>query len=184
MSLADFLGRLASVLQRAEIPYMLAGSFASSFHGQPRTTQDIDLVIHTDATGLKRLVHELPEDDYYVDIDVALQALRARRQFNVIDMATGWKADLIIRKARPYSLLEFERRQPVVIEGAKFWMASPEDVIVSKLEWALRSSSERQLRDVAGVLAAKPESLDLVYIEHWIQELNLGEVWKAVPRET
>ncbi|MFT7521196.1 MAG: hypothetical protein ACI9MC_003347, partial [Kiritimatiellia bacterium] len=91
MSVADFLQRLASALQRADVPYMITGSFASSFHGEPRMTRDVDLVIHSDANGVRRLIEELPNDDYYVDLDAAMDALRRRRRFDVIDMETGWK---------------------------------------------------------------------------------------------
>jgi hypothetical protein len=112
----------------------LIGSFASSFHGEPRTTQDIDLVIDADADGVRRLLATLSEDAYYADEQTALSAVRRRGQFNVIDLATGWKADLVVRKARPYSEAEFSRRQQVELLGVRLWMASPEDVVVSKLE--------------------------------------------------
>ena len=179
MSVTDFLHRLAAALDRAQVPYMVAGSVASSIHGEPRSTQDVDLVIHVDPSGIRRIVAELPEDEYYVDVDVALQALRRHSQFNVIDMATGWKADLIVRKHRPFSKAEFERRQTVEIEGVPIWIASPEDVVITKLEWAKRTESERQLRDVAGVLAER-DDLDIAYIEHWERELRLGDQWNIV----
>lgn len=71
---------------------MVAGSFASTYHGVPRTTNDIDIVIAPTEETLRRFLHGLPEQDYYVDHDAALDALRRRTQFNVIDMETGWKA--------------------------------------------------------------------------------------------
>jgi hypothetical protein len=81
MSLAEFLQRLASALDAARIPYMLAGSVASSFHGEPRSTQDIDLVIDTDVAGARRLLALLPPDDYYADESAAVDAVRRRSQF-------------------------------------------------------------------------------------------------------
>ena len=96
----DFLSRLASLLRDAGIPYMLTGSFASTYHGTPRTTQDLDLVIEVDDASLRALLDSLPEEQYYVAEEAALQALRRRGQFNVIDLASGWKADLILRKDR------------------------------------------------------------------------------------
>jgi hypothetical protein len=183
MSLTDFLHRLAAAMDRAAVPYMLAGSVASSIHGQPRSTQDVDLVIHTDPAGIRRLVNELPDEDYYVDVDVALQALRRSSQFNVIDMETGWKADLIIRKARPFSQAEFDRRRRIQMDGEPIWIASPEDVVITKLEWAKRTESERQLRDVAGVLAERND-IDTAYIERWVAELELQHQWNAVQGES
>jgi hypothetical protein len=91
MSIGDFLGRLTTLLEQASIPYLLAGSFASSFRGEPRTTRDDDLVIDTDAEGVRRLLVALPTDAYYADEQAALDAARRRNQFNVINMNTGWK---------------------------------------------------------------------------------------------
>jgi hypothetical protein len=183
VSITDFLGRLIDALERAGVPYMLAGSFASSFHGEPRTTQDVDLVIHTDAAGIRRLVSGLPASDYYVDLDTALNALKRLSQFNVIDMNTGWKADLIPRKPRPFSRSEFDRRQRVDIDGLILWVAAPEDVVISKLEWASKTGSTRQLRDVEGIIRAKRTPLDFSYIDHWVADLGLTREWRAVHRE-
>jgi hypothetical protein len=88
-------------------------------------------------------------------------------------MSTGWKA-------RPFSQAEFARRQQVDFLGIRLWMASPEDVILSKLERAQKAGSERQLRDVRGILAAKPDALDLACIERWVEDLGLTEEWNRV----
>lgn len=184
MSLIDFLGRLTDALERAGVPHMLAGSFASSFHGEPRTTQDVDLVVHADAAGIRRLVSELPVDDYYVDLDTAVDALKRCSQFNIIDMSTGWKADLIPRKPRPFSRSEFDRRRRIDVDGLSLWIATPEDVVISKLEWACKTGSSRQLRDVEGILRAKRALLDFSYIERWVADLGLAREWQAVHRES
>ena len=178
MTVTIFLSRLAGVLDAAAVPYMLAGSLASSYHGEPRSTQDVDVVIHTDADGTTRLVRSFPSEDYYVDLKAALDAQVFKRQFNVIDMNTGWKADLIFRKSRAFSVGEFERRIQADVLGTKLWIASPEDVAISKLEWsAMSGGSERQLRDVVGIIKSCGDSLDLKYIERWIKELGLEERW-------
>ena len=178
MSGTDFLRRLVGGLESAAVPYMLAGSTASSFHGEPRTTHDIDLVVELHGRALPGLRAAFPEDDYYYDDDAALTAVRTERQFNLIDMASGWKADLIIRKRRAFSEEEFRRRSSVEIEGFKVWIASAEDVVVSKLEWSMKSGSERQLRDVAGVLRLQSQ-LDTKYIDTWVRVLGLEAQWGA-----
>lgn len=158
----------------------MVGSFASTFHGAPRTTHDIDLVVALDRGQVERLLRELPEDDYYVSPEAARDALLRRRQFNVIDIATGWKADLIVRKDRPFSRGELERRVAANILGTDTWVASAEDVVISKLEWAKAGGgSERQLRDVAGVLALRGDTVDVGYIEHWVAALGLHVEWAA-----
>ncbi len=180
MSVAAFAERLTSVLETAGIKYMIAGSLASSFYGEPRTTQDVDAVIDGDEAAIQQLLASLPPSEFYVDNDAAMDALRNRRQFNLIEMATGWKADLIFRKERDFSRAEFGRRQQVQAFGIKMWMVTPEDLVISKLEWAKQANSERQLRDVAGILAAKTQSLDIRYIESWVDLMGLRPQWSRV----
>jgi hypothetical protein len=122
----------------------------------------------------------LPAADFYVDHDVALDALRHRSRFNVIDIATAWKLDLILRKERPFSHAEFARRQPAELLGAHVFVATAEDTIIANLEWAVMADSERQFRDVAGILAVRGESIDRAYIERWITALDLTQVWRRV----
>ena len=177
MIAGGLLSRLAAKLDAAGIPYMITGSFASTYHGTTRTTHDIDVVIDADRAALETLVRSFPDDEYYVDLDAALDALAHRSQFNVIDLATGWKADLIVRKDREFSRAELARREPAEILGARVFVATAEDTIVSKLEWAKIGESERQLRDVAGILDVRRGRLDLEYVERWVRELGLEEVW-------
>ena len=176
-----FLIRLTAKLAVAGVPSMVVGSFASSFHGIPRSSQDLDLVIDPQPESLRRFLAELPPADYYVDADAALDALHRRGQFNVIDMATAWKADLIVRKARPFSVEEMRRRIDGDLLGARISVATPEDTLISKLEWAkLGGGSQLQLRDVAGILQLRGKELDFAYIEHWVTELGLGDLLRQV----
>jgi hypothetical protein len=156
---------------------MLTGSFAAAVHGSMRATQDIDLVIETDERQLRDLVRALPEEEYYADLDAAIDALEHESQFNVIDLATGWKVDLIIRKERPFSIGEFARRGPVDLDGVRLRVASAEDTVIAKLEWASIGGSARQLEDVAAILRIRRAALDLAYIERWVSELGLASEW-------
>jgi hypothetical protein len=185
MTAADILRRIVAKLEAAGIPCMVTGSFASTFHGAPRTTHDIDLVIDPTGAALVQFIASLPDAEYYVDLDVARDALRRRSLFNVIDLATGWKVDLIIRKARPFSEAEFTRRQPAELLGVPVSVASLEDIIIAKLEWAKLASSERQLQDVAALLAVHGSRLDVAHIEHWVTDLQLQDEWsraRALPQ--
>ncbi len=169
--------RVLEALAISGVPYMLTGSFASAFHGAPRTTQDVDIVIAPTLGSLQKLVRQFPEEEYYVSRDAALQAYGAESLFNVIDLNSGWKIDFIIRKSRPFSLEEFERRHEADMLGTRLYIASAEDVILSKLEWAKMSSSERQVNDVAGILRTQGNALDLDYVERWIAALGLENQW-------
>ncbi len=169
--------RVLQALATAGVPYMLTGSFASAFHGAPRTTQDVDIVIAPTLGSLQKLVKQFPEEEYYVSREAALQAYGAESLFNVIDLNSGWKIDFIIRKSRPFSLEEFERRRQANVLGTRLYVASAEDVILSKLEWAKMSGSERQINDVAGILRTQADELDLAYVERWIAEFGLESHW-------
>jgi predicted nucleotidyltransferase len=173
----DVLGRIAGRLDAAGIRYMIVGSLASSFHGEPRTTRDIDIVVDPTHEALDRFVESVAADGFYVDRTAAVQALASRSQFNVIDPQSGWKIDLIIRGDRPFSRKELERRISVRLLGIETHVATAEDTIVAKLEWAASGESERQLRDVASILAATGHSLDRAYLARWIESLGLQELW-------
>lgn len=173
---------MTEALERAGIAYMLTGSFASSYHGAPRATQDIDMVISPTPDQLRSLVTLLPATEYYVDLDAALDAQRRQGRFNIIDLATGWKIDLIIRKSRPFSRAEFDRRSVVEFEGMHLSIATAEDVLIAKLEWAKLGDSQRQVEDAAGILRIRSQDLDRTYIENWVRQLKIEEQWDAACR--
>ncbi len=111
MTFAALLADVVAMLDRARVPYMVTGSLASSFHGEPRATLDVDVVIDPTPASLASLTDELLRSDFYVDADAARQALDDRSQFNAIGSG-AFKVDFIIRKDRPFSIEEFGRRQP------------------------------------------------------------------------
>jgi hypothetical protein len=175
--------RVLVALERAGVPYMLTGSFASSFHGAPRTTQAVDLVIAPTLGSLQRLISEFPEDRYYVSREAALQAYGSESLFNVIDLDSGWKIDFIVRKSRPFSVEEFGRRREAEVLGTRLYIASAEDVILSKLEWAKMAESERQITDVAGIVRTQGTDIDVAYVERWVAVLGLQSEWKRASAE-
>jgi hypothetical protein len=172
------LAAIVEILDRAGIAYMVVGSFATAFHGHPRTTQDLDIVIDPTMAQLETLLAALGPDSYYVDTDVARDALRRRTMFNAIEVATAWKIDFVIRKDRPFSIEELRRRVVGSIDGVDAATATAEDTIIAKLEWAKAGGSERQLTDVRALLQARGSTLDLPYIEKWVTELGLDDVWQ------
>lgn len=182
--LGSLLEQLVALLEGAGVPFMIAGSFASTTHGVPRTTHDLDVVIDPPSlAALSSLVASMAPDRYYVDRDAALDAFRRRSMFNVVDLASGWKVDFILRKDRAFSRDEFARRMKLALLGVPVFVASPEDTIVAKLEWSKQAGgSERQRRDVAGIIAAAGGTLDMQHIERWVRDLDLFEEWQAAQR--
>lgn len=179
MTLGSLLSRLGPALERAQIPYMLTGSVASSAHGMPRSTLDLDIVIAPTQPQLLKLINEFPSSDYYADKQQSLEALARRSQFNVIDFATGWKVDFIIAEDTEYGRTAFGRRRGTVVAGVPVFITSPEDVILAKLRWAKLGGSERQLQDAAGIIKAQRDNLDIAYVERWACELGLEVQWQV-----
>ena len=163
--LQDALARL----ERASIPYMLTGSLALSYYAEPRMTRDIDLVVELSSGDAKRLA-ALFEPQYYVPAD-AEEALRERGMCNVLHLEKLVKLDLIVRKDEPFRRNEFERRKRVQLGGFDAWIATREDLILSKLVWAKPSGSELQLRDVRALLAG---GTDLGYLRRWAADLGVA----------
>ena len=157
---------------------MVTGSLASSYHGEPRATRDVDIVIDPDRDRITQLVDGLIAAGFYVDRDTALGAIKARTQFNAIGPDAS-KVDFIVRRDRPFSIAEFARRQPADLLGTAGFVTTAEDLVIAKLEWAAVSGSDRQLRDVAGILAVT-ETLDAAYIERWVAALGVAETWRMV----
>ncbi len=166
-------------LENAGIAYMLTGSFATAFYGHPRSTQDIDLVISATPAQLQALFSNLSGDDYYADLDSALQALKRESMFNIVDLRSGWKIDLIVRKSRAFSVAEFSRRYPASVAGHTIYVATSEDLVIAKLEWSKLSHSQRQLEDAAGILRIRQDLTDTEYLEKWVRELSLEQQWRA-----
>lgn len=156
---------------------MLTGSFASSIYGEPRASNDI--VIAPTREQLVDFVAHFPPDRYYAMQEDALEAFAQKRMFNIIDFASGWKIDFIFRKARPFSQAEFSRRREEAVSGLRLSVATAEDIVIAKLEWAKLGESERQLEDAANVIRVRGDALDAAYIERWVAELGLDPQWRA-----
>lgn len=178
----DVLQRFVGALEGVGVPYMLTGSFASSYYGHSRGTQDVDFVIMPTREQLRFLVERFPDPEFYVDLEAALEALRERGQFNVIDRENAYKADFIIQKPSRFGEAEFDRRIPATVLGVPVVIATAEDVILSKLEWAKLGSSLRQIEDAAGILEVRGTAIDRTYLEGWVEHLGLEEQWAAALR--
>lgn len=180
MTLEALLRRVVAILDDTGIPYMLTGSIAAAYHAEPRTTRAIDLVIAVSADEIGDLLGRLDAEGFYVSHEAAREAVRRRGQFNAIDPESGWKVDWIVRKDRPFSRSEFERRQRVELMDLKLPIVTAEDLIVAKLEWARKGASELQLRDALAILLHRGRELDRVHIVRWVDDLGLQHEWDIV----
>lgn len=153
---------------------------AAAVHGAGRATLDIDLVIEPTGAQLRTFIGSLVNLDLYVSDDAAAEALAHESMFNVVDARSGWKADLIVRKSRAFSKMEFARRQPILFDGIQLWVATIEDLMIAKLEWASLGGSSRQIEDVSNLLRIADDQIDLEYVTRWVELLHLQTQWAAV----
>jgi hypothetical protein len=180
-SQGEFIQAICTKLEAAGIPHMIGGSVASSIHGPHRSTNDVDIIIAPTPAQLDQFLAAV--SDCYVSRPAALEAFRRRSMFNVIDMPSGHKADLILLKQRPYSQTELSRRMRVPFAGGEISVASPEDVILSKLEWSKMGESERQFEDAVKVALTKWETLEIAYLQKWAAELDVVQELNELMRE-
>jgi len=153
---------------------MLTGSTAMNFYAQPRMTRDIDLVVALEPADAERAV-KLFETDYYISDEAVTQAIKRESVFNAVHLQSMIKVDVIVRKNSPFRKMEFERRVNFRVRNRDIWIASKEDLIISKLFWAKDTFSEIQIRDIKNLVST---GCDEMYIENWSAQLNLSELWK------
>lgn len=165
-------------LSEAAIPYMVTGSMALNFYAVPRMTRDIDLVVEVQEQGAERLIN-LFQDQFYVDRDMIRQAVRNQSMFNLIHTTHVIKVDMVVRKDTAYRREEFFRRRVASIENHAFQIVAPEDLILSKLEWAKDSHSQVQLEDARNLLANTPD-LDRDYLQRWAVQLGVESLYREV----
>lgn len=172
--------KVTGVFERLGVPYLIGGSLASALYGMVRTTQDSDIVAEMRREHLEPFVSAL-RDEFYLDDEMIAEAIQRNSSFNIIHRETMFKVDVFIPRPRPFlqSQLARAQRQTFAFEtevSAKF--ASPEDTILSKLEWYRLGGevSERQWRDILGVLKTRAGELDLAYLQKWAKELNVSDL--------
>ncbi|ULA62504.1 MAG: hypothetical protein LZF86_40007 [Nitrospira sp.] len=174
----DVLKAVTADLDGGGIPYMVTGSMAANFYAVPRMTRDIDLVIELFERDVDRITR-LFQQDYYIDRDMIERAVREHAMFNMIHNALVVKVDCVVRKETEYRREEFARRRAVSIAGQQVFMVSPEDLILSKLDWAKESRSEMQLTDVRNLLNSV-QGLDTAYLSRWADRLGLASLYREV----
>ena len=178
---ADVLRYVIGVLDRLQIPYLVCGSFASGSFGEPRMTLDIDIVVQLTRDSVVALCAEFSDPEFYVSLAAAQDALRSKKQFNVIHPETGNKVDFMISGRDEWSRGQLERRRLVsLLPDLQGYTASPEDIIISKMRYYKEGGSEKHLRDCAGVLVVQGETIDRDYIAQWCAHFKLTEIWQQI----
>jgi hypothetical protein len=172
---------VVDVLEEQGITYLLVGSLASGVYGEPRMTQDIDVVVELRPDQVARLCQAFPAPEYYVAEKAAREAVATGGQFNVIHPASANKIDFMLARRDAWGLSQVSRRRrEEILPGRPGYTAAPEDVILGKLWYYQVGGSEKHLRDIAAMLQLSGDEIDMGYIEHWARQLGVTEVWQTV----
>ena len=177
----ELLRTVVASFERHGIPYFVTGSIATIFYGEPRFTNDIDVVALLAEDKLDLLAQDFPTPEFYLDREAAKEAIAARRQFNLIQPESGLKVDIIVVEESAFNQSRFARAvriHPAPDYEASF--ASAEDVILMKLDYYRQGGSDRHARDILGVLAVQGSDIDRGYIAEWAGRLGLVSVWNEI----
>lgn len=181
MEPSELLRIVVGALERLELPYLVTGSMATIFYGEPRYTNDIDVVVQLPNHKVNALCRAFQPPDYYVSDEAARMAVEQGGQFNIIHSSSGLKVDVFVARNDAFDKSRFARAtriRPADDFDASF--ASTEDVIIKKMEYFREGGSEKHLRDITGVLRVSGEQIDHAYIANWASRLGLEAVWKAI----
>lgn len=176
----EVLTEVARRLEQAGIAYMVTGSIAANFYTVPRMTRDIDIVVELSERDVSRFI-PLFAKDYYLDPEAVDRAVKAKGMFNLIQTEYVIKIDFVVRKDSPYRRKEFSRRKKVSVDDRFLYVVAPEDLILSKLDWAKDSKSEVQMTDVRNLLRSVA-GLDRRYLVRWAKQLGVESLYREVKR--
>ena len=175
-------------LEAAGIPYMVSGSVASIIYGEPRLTNDIDIILHIDSGNVGRVTQAFPLSDFYCPPEevMIIEARRKQRgHFNLIHNETGHKADIYLYGDDPLHAWGFSNRRRIeVSEGPSMWVAPPEYVILRKLQYFKEGRSEKHVGDIRGMLEVSKDDIDSGILAREIPRLGLTAEWSSIAEGT
>lgn len=179
---------VTETLERLGIPYAVGGSLASSLHGVMRSTLDVDILADMQPEHIQPLVQALSKE-FYADDEMMRDAIEHQSSFNLIHYETAFKVDVFIRKSRLFDQMQLNRRRLSIIANdpeESVYVTSPEDIILAKLEWYRMGGevSDRQWRDIIGVLKTRAGELDLAYLRTWAAELHVSDLLERALKES
>ena len=181
MNQRELLAYVVATFDRLAIPHMVVGSFASYAYGEPRFTQDIDIVLDLSADGVPAFCEAFPSPEFYLSEPAVRDAVHTRFQFNILHPTSGNKIDCIFPAANEWARTQLSRRQRLeLLDGVEAYVAGPEDVILGKLWYYSDGQSEKHLRDIAGILRRLGSRVDRADVTRWSEKLGYTATWNEI----
>jgi hypothetical protein len=184
MEQSELLVFLCRHLENIGVRYFITGSQATIAYGEPRFTNDIDVVVALDETTCDMFCDGFPEPEFYFNRETARQECLRQGMFNIIHPDSGQKIDVVIAKHNSYDQSRLERGVKIPIADSCFAIfSSPEDIVLQKMKWYRMGGGERHLRDIVGVLKIQSRAFDFTYVSHHAKNLGLEDLWQEVQGE-
>ncbi len=178
MDPGELLRFVTSALDRIGVDHFVTGSTATIAYGEPRLTNDIDIVVRLDDSSVEDLCRQFAGEEFYLAPEAVERAVRASSSFNLIHPTAGLKVDFMVAEDSAFNRSRFDRATELQISDGEYArFATPEDVILKKLEYYRDGKSEKHLRDIAGVLRVSGDEIDFDYIRQWVRALGLDPEW-------
>jgi hypothetical protein len=181
MELYELLEQVVLTFERLQIPYLITGSVASMAYGEPRLTNDIDLVAAIKPQHITALVAAFPPPSFFLSDEAVRTAITHQTQFNIIHPASGLKIGVMVRKDTPFDRSRFARARTLrPTESYPAAFASAEDVIIKKMEYYKEGGFDKHLRDITGMMKISGQEIDQAYIAEWADRLGLRPTWDMI----
>ncbi len=181
MEQAELFKYVVSRFEELALTYFITGSMATITYGEPRFTNDIDVVARIGELHVEALCQAFPLPEFYLSADAIRNAVRSSSQFNIIHPSSGLKIDVMIVGGGEFDRSRLARVVRIAAaEDCEAWFASPEDVIIKKMQYFKEGGSDKHIRDIRGVFKIMGDELDQDYIREWARTLGLSEVLEEV----
>ncbi len=177
----EVLKTVTGGLNQVNIPYIISGSMAANYYTVPRMTRDIDVILMLKMLDVDRFV-KIFEEDFFIDKESLQEEIKRKGMFNCIHKKFIIKVDFILSKDTSFQDSTFLRRRDVLIDNERMWIISAEDLILAKLLWAKDSLSAFQLHDIRNLMSTV-KNLDHGYIQKWVADLELSDIYQRIKHE-
>ena len=172
---------VAEFLETHGVNYRVVGSLASMSYGEPRFTNDVDIMADLTVSVVGAVCRAFPAPDYYVSEQAVREAVRKRSQFHIIHPASGLKVDIFVAPDTEFARSSLTRGMRLTSDGEfSAWFGSPEDVLLNKLLYFQKGGSEKHLRDIAGMMKLLGDKLERSYVERWAEKLGVISEWQLI----